>query len=84
MKGLHRMLLQIDEYVWRVAIGDDYLDAGIGYVVGGLHFRSHATSAVAALAGKNVLADIAVVINRWDNAGGRLAWIAIVNAIHIT
>ena len=84
MKGLHRMLLQVDEDVWRVAIGDDYLDAGIGYVVGGFHFRSHAASAVAALAGKNVLADIAVVINRWDNAGGRLAWIAIVDAVHIT
>ena len=24
------MLLQVDEDVWRVAIGDDHLDAGIG------------------------------------------------------
>ena len=72
MKGLHRMFLQIDENVWRIAVCDDHLDAGIGYVVGGLYFRSHAASAVAALAGKDVLADVAVVINRWDDAGGRL------------
>ena len=78
------MLLQIDENVWGVAVGDDYLDAGIGYIVGGLYFRCHAASAVAALAGKDVLADVAVVINRWDDAGGRLAWGAIVDAIHIT
>ena len=84
MKGLHRMLLQIDEDVWRVAVGDDYLDAGIGYVVSGLYFRSHTASAVAALAGKDILADVAVVIYGWDDAGGRLAWVAIVNAIHIT
>ena len=84
MKGLHRMFLQIDEDVWRVAIGDDYLDAGIGYIVGGLYFWCHAASAVTALAGKDVLADIAVVINRWDDAGGRFAWVAIVDAIHIT
>jgi len=32
------MLLQIDEDVWRIAVGDDYLDAGIGYVVSGLTF----------------------------------------------
>ena len=30
MKGLHRMLLQVDEDVWRIAISDDDLDAGIG------------------------------------------------------
>ena len=83
MKGLHRMLLQVDEDVWRIAVGDDYLDAGIGYIVGGLYFRSHAASAMAALAGKDVLADVAVVINRWDDAGGWLAWVAFVNAIHI-
>ena len=28
MKGLHRMFLQIDEDVWRIAVGNDYLDAG--------------------------------------------------------
>ena len=84
MKGLHRMLLQVDEDVWRIAVGDDYLDAGIGYVVSGLYFRSHAASAVTALAGKDVLADVAGVLYRWDDAGGRLAWVAIVNAIHIT
>ena len=50
MKGLHRMLLQVDEDVWRITIGDDHLDAGIGYIVGGLYFRSHAASAVTALA----------------------------------
>ena len=83
MKGLHRMLLQVDEDVWRITIGDDHLDAGIGYIVGGLYFRCHTASAVTALAGKNVLADVAVVINRWDDAGGRLAWVAIVDAIHI-
>ena len=33
MKGFHRMLLQIDEDVWRIAVGDDYLDAGIGYIL---------------------------------------------------
>ena len=33
MKGFHRMFLQIDENVWRIAVGDDYLDAGIGYIV---------------------------------------------------
>ena len=84
MKGLHRMLLQVDEDVWRVAVGDDHLDAGIGYIVGGLYFRCHTASAVTALAGKDVLTDVTVVINRWDDAGGRLAWVAIVNAIHIT
>ena len=84
MKGLHRMLLQVDEDVWRVAVGDDYLDAGISYVVGGFYFRSHSASAVTALAGKDVLADVTVVINRWDDAGARLAWVAIVNAIHST
>ena len=78
------MLLQVDENVWRVAVGDDYLDAGIGYVVGSLYFRCHTASAMAALAGKDVLADVAVVIYRWDDAGGWLAWVAIVNAIHIT
>ena len=78
------MLLQVDEDVWRIAVGDDYFDAGIGYVVSGLYFRSHTASTVAALAGKDILADVAVVINRWDDAGGRLAWVAIVNAIHIT
>ena len=62
----------------------DYLDAGIGYIVGGLYFRSHTASAVTALAGKDILTDVAVVINRWDDAGGRLVWVAIVNAIHIT
>ena len=72
MKGLHRMLLQIDEDVWRIAVGDDYLDAGIGYIVGGLYFGSHAASAVATLARrKDILADVAVVINRRDDAGGR-------------
>ena len=84
MKGLHRMLLQIDEDVWRIAVGDDYLDAGIGYVVSGLYFRCHAASAVTALAGKDVLTDVTVVINRWDDAGGRLARVTIVDAIHIT
>ena len=83
MKGLHRMLLQVDENVWRITVGDDYLDAGIGYIVGGFYFRCHAASAVTALAGKDVFADVSVVINRWDDAGGRLAWVAIVNAIHI-
>ena len=83
MKGLHWMLLQVDEDVWRITVGDDYLDAGIGYIVGGFYFRSHSASAVTALAGKDVLADVAVVIYRWDDAGGRLAWVAIVNAIHI-
>ena len=78
------MLLQIDEDVWRITVGDDYFDAGIGYIVGGLYFRSHTASAVAALAGKDVLADVTVVINRWDDAGGRLAWGTIVDAIHIT
>jgi hypothetical protein len=33
MKGLHRMLLQIDEDVWRIAVGDDYLDAGIRHIL---------------------------------------------------
>ena len=84
MKGLHRMLLQVDENVWRIAVGDDYLDAGIGYIVGGLYFRCHAASAVTALTGKDVFADVSVVIYRWDDAGGRLAWVTIVNAIHIT
>ena len=84
MKGLHRMFLQVDEDVWRVAVGDDYLDAGIGNIVGGLYLLSHAASAVTALAGKDVFADVSVVINRWDDAGGRLAWVTIVNAIHIT
>ena len=59
------MFLQIDENVWRIAVGDDHLDAGIGYVVGGLYFRCHTASAVAALASKDILADVAVVINRW-------------------
>ena len=26
MKGLHRMFLQVDEDVWRIAVGDDYLE----------------------------------------------------------
>ena len=56
------MLLQIDEDVWRIAVGDDYLDAGIGYVVSGLYFRCHAASAVTALAGKDVLTDVTVVL----------------------
>ena len=84
MKGLHRMFLQIDEDVWRIAVGDDYLDAGIGYIVGGLYLWCHTASAVTALAGKDVLADVAVVIYRWDDAGGWLARVAIVNDIHIT
>ena len=77
------MLLQVDEDVWRITVGDDYLDAGIGYIVGGFYFRSHSASAVTALAGKDVLADVAVVIYRWDDAGGRLTWVTIVDAIHI-
>ena len=60
------------------------MNADIGYIVGGLYFRCHAASAVTALAGKDVLTDVTVVINRWDDAGGRLAWVAIVDAIHIT
>ena len=83
MKGLHRMFFQVDEDVWRVAVGDDYLDSGIGHIVGGFYFRSHSAPAVTALAGKDVFADVSVVIYRWDDAGGRLAWVAIVNAIYI-
>ena len=78
------MLFEVDEDVWGITIGNDHLDAGIRYILGGLYFRCHAASAVAALAGKDVLTDVTVVINRWDDAGGRLAWIAIVDAVHIT
>ena len=83
MKGLHRMLLQIDEDVWRVAVGDDYLDAGIGYIVGGLQLGNHAASAVAALLIAHIFTHISVVIYRRDDARGWERWVAIVNAIHI-
>ena len=64
------MLLQIDEDVWRVAVGDDYLDAGIGYVVGGFYFRSHAASAVATEGDQQVkkIADNVLEIPRTLNA----------------
>ena len=71
MKGFHRMLLQIDEDVWCIAVGDDYLDAGIGYILGGLLFGNHAASTMATLLVAHILAHVSVVIYRRDDAGGR-------------
>lgn len=77
------MLLQVDEDVGRIAVGDDYLDAGIRYILGGLQFGNHAASAVAALLIAHIFAHISVVIYRRDDARGWERWVAIVNAIHI-
>ena len=70
MKGLHRMLLQIDEDVWRLAIGDDDLDARIGYILCGLQLGDHTTSAMAAFLVTHILAHVSVVIYRRDDARG--------------
>ena len=83
MKGLHRMLLQVDEDVWRIAIGNDDLDAGIGNFLGGLCLRCHTATAMTALAGLYVFADVAIIIYRWDDACMRLAGIAVVDSVHI-
>ena len=45
VESFERMLGEVDEDVWSVAVGNDNLDAGIGNLVGCLHLRLHATSA---------------------------------------
>lgn len=77
------MLLQVDEDVGRVTVGDDDLDARIGYILCGLQLGDHATSAMTALLLTYIFAYVSVVIYRRDDARGWERWGAIVNAIHI-
>ena len=83
VESFERMLGEVDEDVWSVAVGNDNLDAGIGNLVGCLHLRLHATSAHAALISRDILADVAVVVYRWDDASVRILRVAIVYTIHI-
>ena len=83
MKCLHGMFLQVDENVGGVAVGYDNLDASISYLLGCLQFRNHAASAMTALAGLYVFADVAIIIYRWDDACMRLVGVAILDAIYV-
>ena len=77
------MFLQSDEDVWRVAVGYDDLDASLCHLLRCVSLRGHAATAVAALAGLDILADVSVVVNRRYDASVRVARVAVVDAIHI-
>ena len=50
------MLLQVDEDIGHIAIGDDHLDAGISDILCGLQLGNHAASAMATFLVAHILA----------------------------